>query len=234
MGVWRNQISSVTLFHPNFKEKYTTSDRLTPHINFVRLQLDLSVTTETGNRSVGDMTHYCNVTWALLRPKPSLPPLFSQQLIEGNINVSKIYASKRDPTKPSWKGPHHTLSLQWRYNGRDASQITSLTIVYSTVYSYADQRKHQSSSSLAFVQGIYRWPVNFLHKWPVTRKMFSFDDVIIRSHGWVRLYGKHLNQLLSMYILLWSITCREISRHVEAETKWPSYGRQHFEMRFIQ
>ena len=33
-----------------------------------------------------------------------------------------------------------------------ASEITSLTIVYSTVYSDADQRKHQSSASLAFVR----------------------------------------------------------------------------------
>ena len=46
------------------------------------------------------------------------------------------------------------------------SQITSLTIVYSTVYSGADQRKHQDSTSLAFVQGIHRWPVNSPHKWP--------------------------------------------------------------------
>ena len=37
-----------------------------------------------------------------------------------------------------------------------ASQITSLTVVYSTVYSEADQRKHQSSASLAFVWGIHR------------------------------------------------------------------------------
>ena len=37
-----------------------------------------------------------------------------------------------------------------------ASQITSLTVVYSTVYSDADQRKHQSSTSLAFVWGIHR------------------------------------------------------------------------------
>ena len=37
-----------------------------------------------------------------------------------------------------------------------ASQITSLTVVYSTVYSDADQRKHQSSASLAFVWGIHR------------------------------------------------------------------------------
>ena len=60
-----------------------------------------------------------------------------------------------------------------------ASQITSLTIVYSTVYSDIDQRKHQSSASLAFVGGIHRWPVNSLHKWPVTWKMFPFDDVIM-------------------------------------------------------
>ena len=60
-----------------------------------------------------------------------------------------------------------------------ASQVTSLTIVYSIVYSGADKRKHQSSASLAFVRGIHRWPVNSPHTWPVTRKMFPFDDVIM-------------------------------------------------------
>ena len=63
--------------------------------------------------------------------------------------------------------------------GAMASQITSLTLVYSAVYSGTDQRKHQSSASLAFVQRIHRWPVNSPHKWPVTRKMFPFDDVIM-------------------------------------------------------
>ena len=48
--------------------------------------------------------------------------------------------------------------------GAIASLITSLTIVYSTVYSDADQRKHQSSASLAFVWGIHRGPVNSPHK----------------------------------------------------------------------
>ena len=57
--------------------------------------------------------------------------------------------------------------------------LVSLTIVYATVYSGADQRKHQSSASLAFVRGIHRWPVNSPYKWPVTRKMFPFDDVIL-------------------------------------------------------
>ena len=62
-----------------------------------------------------------------------------------------------------------------------ASQITSLMVVYSIVYSGVNQRKHQSSASLALVQEIHRGPVNFPHKWPVTRKMFPFDDVIMHS-----------------------------------------------------
>ena len=58
-----------------------------------------------------------------------------------------------------------------------ASQITCLTIVYSG----ADQRKQQSSASLAFVRGIHRWPVNSAHKGPVMRKMFPFDDIVMGS-----------------------------------------------------
>ena len=60
--------------------------------------------------------------------------------------------------------------------------ITSLAIVYSTVYSGVDQRKHQISASLAFVRGIRRGPVNSAHKWPVKRKMFPFQDVIMNDH----------------------------------------------------
>ena len=60
-----------------------------------------------------------------------------------------------------------------------ASQITSLTIVYSIVYSDPDQRKHQSCASLAFVRGIHRGPVYSPHKWPATWKIFPFDDVIM-------------------------------------------------------
>ena len=60
-----------------------------------------------------------------------------------------------------------------------ASQITNITIFHSTVYSDAVQRKHLSSASLAFVRGIHRGPVNSPHKWPVTRKMFPFHDVIM-------------------------------------------------------
>ena len=60
------------------------------------------------------------------------------------------------------------------------SPITGFLIVYSTVCSDANQRKHQSSAPLAFVRGIHR-PVNSPHKGPVSRKMFPFDDVIMWS-----------------------------------------------------
>ena len=77
--------------------------------------------------------------------------------------------------------------------GGIASQITSRTIVYSTVYSAADQSKHQSSASLAFVRGIHRGPVNSPHKWPVTRKMFPFDGVIMR-YGNAMVASRYLSQ----------------------------------------
>ena len=63
------------------------------------------------------------------------------------------------------------------------SQITSLTIVYSFVYSDTDERIYQSSASLAFVRGIHRGPVNSPPKWPVKRKMFPFDDAMMISHA---------------------------------------------------
>ena len=75
--------------------------------------------------------------------------------------------------------------------GMIASQITSLTIVYSTVYLLADQRKHQRSTSLAFGWGIHRGPVNSPHKWPVTRKMFPFDDVIMCFPSYDNIHSIH-------------------------------------------
>ena len=52
-------------------------------------------------------------------------------------------------------------------------------ILHNYVCSGTDQRKYQSSASLAFVRGIHWWPVDSPHKGPVTRKMFLFDDVIM-------------------------------------------------------
>ena len=78
---------------------------------------------------------------------------------------------------------HHICFRPLHYTdvimGALSSQITSFTIVYSTIYSDADQRKHHISASLAFLWGNHRGPVNSPHKWPVTRKMFPFDDGIM-------------------------------------------------------
>ena len=54
-----------------------------------------------------------------------------------------------------------------------ASQIICISIVCSSVGSTADQRKHRSFASLAFVRGIHRWPVNSPHKRPETQKMLT-------------------------------------------------------------
>ena len=75
--------------------------------------------------------------------------------------------------------PDDCKSLQWRHNGRgDVSNRQPHDCLLNHLFGRRS-KKHQSSASLAFVRGIYRWSVNSPHKWPVTRKMFPFDDVIM-------------------------------------------------------
>ena len=120
------------------------------------------------------------------------------------VATSRSHNESRASLPFAWRTTAHIRSVDitklpfchLHYNdvimGAMASQITSLNIVYSTVYSGADQRKHHSSVSLAFVRGVHRWPVNSPQKWPVTRKMFPFDDVIMCGifsySSWVALY----------------------------------------------
>ena len=118
------------------------------------------------------------------------PRLYKACAYLSTLGLKLIHVSKRTPAhdlasncaKPS-ADRVLTTKLTIHYNdviiGTIASQITSLTTVYSTVYSDAEQRKHESFASLAFVRGIHRGPVNSPHKWPITRKMFPFDDVIM-------------------------------------------------------
>ena len=83
------------------------------------------------------------------------------------------------------------------------SLITSLMFVYWAVNSDTDQRKHQSYASLAFVRGIHRGPVNSPHKWPVTRKIFPFDDVIMRDskQRWPSIKGANFGTQFEANIL---------------------------------
>ena len=86
-----------------------------------------------------------------------------------------------------------------------AYQITSVSAVYSIVCSGADQRKHQSFTSLAFVRGIHRWPLNSPNKGPLTRKMFLFDDVIMRLSC-----ASTENDIFYLYRLTFIPTCNHM------------------------
>ena len=120
--------------------------------------------------------------------------------------------------------------------GEMASQITSLTIVYSTIYSKRRSKKHQSSASLAFVRGIHQWPVNSLHKGPVTRKMFPFDDVTMSPHKGLHavsvcakfmvmntFYSDYSNKSISKnFGYSWKIICDTSQGCLKC--RWPSRG----------
>ena len=93
--------------------------------------------------------------------------------------------------------PHYTDVIMTTM----VSQITSLTVVYSIVHLGANQRKHRNSASLTFVRGIHRGPVNSSHKWPVTRKMFPFDDVIMPRCDMAFIAPVHRNKPDITYLL---------------------------------
>ena len=87
--------------------------------------------------------------------------------------------------------------LQWRHNGSNGvSNHQPHDCLLNRLFSNR-WKKHRSSSSLASVRGIHRWPVISPHKGPVTRKMFQFDDIImINYHGMFRVavQGTHVEQ----------------------------------------
>ena len=109
--------------------------------------------------------------------------------------------------------------------GSIASQITSLTIVFASVYSDADQGKHQNFASLAFVWGIHRRPVNSPHKWPVTWKTFPFDDVIMRCLSLVFIQAWNVSEFWEWeWILTETVRDRDINLHSK---KWINGGQMY-------
>ena len=104
-----------------------------------------------------------------VRPATCTVAIYSLR-ISPNIRFLTIWlpVSSGHPLLPTLKSITVTI----------ASPITGVSIVCWAVCSGADQRTHESSASLVFVRGIYRWPVDSPHKGPVTRKMFAFDDVM--------------------------------------------------------
>ena len=132
-------------------------------------------------RALGFPNHIPQCSWHYLHRLPSNSRASSCEIPHkshiGDFCGCPWHTRPTPPMPPSLAREHYNDVIM----GTMASKITSLTIVYFTVYSDTDQRKHQSSTSLAFVRGIHRWPVNSPHKWPVTRKMFLFDDVIMNK-----------------------------------------------------
>ena len=113
-------------------------------------------------------------------------------------------------------------SLPWR---QMAPQITSITINYWTVWSGADQRKHQSSASLAFVMGIPRWPVNSPHKGPVARKMFPFDDVVmVVSKMSNILSARPLSNHATKHLIVCSVEYTQSNLMLDIRPIYPSSG----------
>ena len=113
-----------------------------------------------------------------------------QRNLEGSIsNIVRADSLAPSDTKHAKTSAGAVMTKVWSVHYSDviisagATQATGVSIVYSTVCSGADQRKHQSSTSLAFMWGIQRWPVNSLHKGQVTREVFPFDDVIMIYTG---------------------------------------------------
>ena len=100
--------------------------------------------------------------------------------------------------------------LRWRNNGCDGvSNHQPHHCLLDRLFG-ADQRKHQSSASLALVWG----PVNCPHKWPVTRKMFPFDDVIMVVLPLLNSSPRAVHRIC--FKLTWKKWNMDISRRVVA------------------
>ena len=121
--------------------------------------------------------------------------------------VTKVQPTiKKPPQHPPPPSPPHTL--QWRHNEGDG--VSASRLFTQPFIQGADQIKHQSSASLAFLRGIHRWPVSSPHKGPVTRKMFPFDDAIMHTHClWIQFITHMLISNFVFSINVW--TC--ISAH---------------------
>ena len=81
---------------------------------------------------------------------------------------------------------HHNSPLQWRHNACDGISIHwCLDSVLNRLFRRRSRkRKHQSSTSPAFVRGIHQWQVN--SSYIVMWKMFPFDDIVMQQF-WKRM-----------------------------------------------
>ena len=82
------------------------------------------------------------------------------------------YAPALDLCSPNGKVSSQQIATLWRHNEHDGVSNHQL---HDCLLDRLFKRRSKKTSSA----GIRRWPVNSLHRWPVTRKMFPFDDVVM-------------------------------------------------------
>ena len=125
---------------------------------------------------------YSSINWAILSSDNNLPTVPCRIIIWSNVDslstgFLKPWNSTEISTKIQVQGnAYECIALQWRHNGCDGvSNRQPYDCLLNCLFRHRSN-KTSSSVSLAFVRGIHRWPVNSPHKWPVTRKIFPFDD----------------------------------------------------------
>ena len=124
-----------------------------------------------------------NVTMGFIYLRNFYPKFCQANVIRTHSFLCAVITNPRPQSNRSMAWVKFMLLVQVQYidviMNEIASRLTSVSMVYSTVCSGADQRKHKRSVPLALVRGSYRWPMNSPHKGPVTRKIFPLDDVIM-------------------------------------------------------
>ena len=109
-------------------------------------------------------------------------PVFKRCFSQNYIKFANEMANVHREFIISTSGIHQNIILHRRHNERDGvSSHQPHDCLLKRYNTGADQRKQQSSASLAFVREIHRWPVDSPHKGPIMRETFPFDDVIMKN-----------------------------------------------------
>ena len=204
---WWLNICVSTLYHQNYWKCWLES------IGAVHVSADVTISLRSTISHIDGSVQDCSISSANameILQSCTKPPIYQ-------IHLWSSHCPHRDhEVWGLWSDQAiFHFPMDYHYNevimGMMASQITSLTSVYWGV----DQRKHQSSASLAFVRGNHRGLVNSPHQWPVTRNMFPFDDVIMEFcvifqwfPDWSAFYHIHFNTLRPKQ------TCRQFANDI--------------------